>query len=173
MSDAPRYPSETSKIRDQVIGYCQGNGLDIGHGGDPIKPTAITIDLPEGMANCGDHPTNIVGDARTLPWFRDDSLDYIYSSHTLEDMEDMNGPLYDWVRVLRPGGRLVLILPDQKRYEKHCRDHEMEPNPSHKHLDLCLALARQMVLLHGRLRIIHEFQENGGYSFGIVCEKTG
>ena len=33
-------------MRDRLSGFCIGNGLDIGHGGDKIVPHAIGIDMP-------------------------------------------------------------------------------------------------------------------------------
>ena len=61
------YPSETSKHRAIFDRWVQGNGLDIGFGGDPIRLSAITLDT-DPHADCGDHPINIVGDATRLPW---------------------------------------------------------------------------------------------------------
>lgn len=45
--------SETSKARDKLIGFCTGNGLDIGHGGDKIIPTAIGLDMAVMYTNVG------------------------------------------------------------------------------------------------------------------------
>jgi SAM-dependent methyltransferase len=54
----------------------------------------------------------VVADARNLP-FKAGSLDYAISHHGLEHMRD--APLFvlhEWLRVLRLGGTLAVIVPD-------------------------------------------------------------
>ncbi len=80
--------SETSKVRKNLVKFCIGNGLDIGYGGDPILPTSICLDLPDSYAKYKDYPQHLHGDAKNLVWFRDNVLDYIYSSHVLEDFRN-------------------------------------------------------------------------------------
>src|SRR5437867_3001774 len=66
--------SETAKHRHLTIRYCQGCGLDLGSGGDPIVPWAISVDLPaeEGYGTDFGGEVELRGDAlRALPWFRD------------------------------------------------------------------------------------------------------
>ena len=67
------YQSETSKFRYLFLDYCKGNGIDIGFGGDPILPTAITIDLPIPYAETGESSQNLRGDGRNLYWFNDNT----------------------------------------------------------------------------------------------------
>ncbi len=59
-------PGETSKCRERMQRYCVGYGLDVGYGGDPIVPSAITVDLPKPYTNVGGSPLNLGGDARNL-----------------------------------------------------------------------------------------------------------
>lgn len=121
--------SETAKHREKFIPYCQGNGLDVGYGGDPIVPWAITFDLPARYSNVGDAPQNIKGDARDLYMFKDNSLDFLYSSHCLEDFENTHSVLLEWLRVIKIGGFLCLLFPNERIYRKktNCR------NLEHKH----------------------------------------
>lgn len=53
-------------------------------------------------------------DIKTLPMFEDDSVDEIYSSHSLEyfDREEVKEVLKEWRRVLKQGGILRLAVPD-------------------------------------------------------------
>ena len=53
-------------------------------------------------------------DIATLPMFEDNSVDLIYSSHTLEyfDRVQVIPVLEEWRRVLKPGGTLRLAVPD-------------------------------------------------------------
>lgn len=76
-------PGETSKCRERMQRYCVVYGLDVGFGGDPIVPSAITVDLPKPYTNVGGSPLNLGGDARNFFWFRDNFLDYVFSSHLL------------------------------------------------------------------------------------------
>src|SRR5512138_3131570 len=114
-----RWPSETSKCRARLSRYCAGSGVDIGPGGDPISPTAVRIDLPQPYSHVSDLPVQLVGDASDLRWFRDDVLDYVYSSHVLEDFEDTRAVLVEWLRVLRDGGNLVLFCPDEQAFRAY------------------------------------------------------
>jgi SAM-dependent methyltransferase len=114
--------SETAKHRDQVAPWCVGNGVDLGSGGDPVVPWALSIDLPPAEAEAyttTDHgvlPIQWRGDVRRLRWFANGSLDFVYSSHVLEDFGDWPGVLLEWLRVLKRGGVLVLLVPETVRW---------------------------------------------------------
>lgn len=125
-------PGETSKCRERLKHFCIGCGLDLGYGGDPILPTAITVDLPTPYAQVGNSPLHLKGDARNLYWFRDNVLDYVYSSHLLEDFENTYDVLKEWLRVIKPGGYLILYCPDEPTYKEHCRKTGQSYNYSHK-----------------------------------------
>ena len=51
------------------------------------------------------------GMTHSISEFADSSLDYVFSSHTLEHLEDWEQALDEWSRKLRPGGHLFLYLP--------------------------------------------------------------
>ena len=123
------YPSETSQWRHLVVQYCQGNGLDLGAAGDPIVPSAISIDLPLPYAQCGTAPIHWRGDARDLYWLADNCLDYLYSSHLLEDFLDWTPVLKEWRRVVKPGGYVVLLIPDKDLYPGGNAAHQHEGKP--------------------------------------------
>lgn len=116
--------SETSKHRERLLRWCQGDGLDLGSGGDPVVPGAISVDLPAREAerytstDFGEWPVQLHGDGRCLHWFRDGVLDYVYSSHLIEDVPQAEQPrvLAEWGRVVKPGGYLVLLYPEQERW---------------------------------------------------------
>ena len=133
------YRSETSKCRGRLATYCTGCGVDLGFGGDPINEAAIRVDLPQPYAHTGSLPVQLPGDASRLPWFRDGVLDYVYSSHLLEDFDDTKAVLSEWLRVLKPGGRLVLFCPDERVFREYCRrtgqpahGHEPDHGPRHR-----------------------------------------
>lgn len=174
MEQKKPYKSETSNYRNYLIDFCSGYGVDVGFGGDPIIPSAITIDNPEGcMAYCGDHPLNLGGDARKLSWFSDDSLDYVYSSHCLEDFENTKEILVEWLRVLKPGGKIVLLLPDQRRYEEICQKNGIEPNVAHKIKEFGIQYVENIVYEIKNAKVIYKKDFLEGYNFIVVIEKTG
>ena len=164
--------SETSNCRDRLIKYCQGYGIDIGYGGDAITPSAITMDLPMPYTKVGIHPLNLGGDARNLYWFNSNALDYVFSSHLLEDFEDTEGVLREWIRVLKVGGYLVLFLPDEQIYREHCKRTGQDYNLSHKINDFSLAYVRKIVLAKfPDIEIVHENPLVDKYSFELVARK--
>lgn len=85
--------------------YCQGRGLDIGYGGDPVVTNVRGWDFEHG-------------DAQLLRGLDDNSFDFVYSSHLLEHVPDVELALTNWWRVLKPGGYLLLLLPHRDLYEK-------------------------------------------------------
>lgn len=125
---------ETSKYREYFAKYTQGRGIDIGAGGDPINNTCIIIDNADTslIANAGGEKPNILANAGKLDIIQPESLDYVYSSHCLEDFEDTENVLYDWANRVKTGGYIALLLPNQKRYVEHCKKHGSNPNPRHK-----------------------------------------
>jgi len=163
--------SETSKVRDSLARFCVGDGLDIGYGGDSILPTAICIDLPNRYARYKETPQHLHGDARKLIWFNNNCLDYVYSSHVLEDFDDTRAAIDEWLRVLKPGGRLVLYLPDEQLYQKHCRRQGKIPSTHHVHENFSLDYIKDLIKDRSDLEIEHEMFPVGIYSFELVLRK--
>jgi ubiquinone/menaquinone biosynthesis C-methylase UbiE len=145
--------------------------MDIGYGGDPVVPHAICMDLPEGYAHYENHVQHLHGDARNLHWFRSNSLDWIFSSHVLEDFEDTLVILDEWLRVVKPGGNLVLYLPDEQTYRAYCRTHGKLPNIHHIHEKFSLAYIKRCLAQRTDVEIIHEQFPVGIYSFELVLRK--
>lgn len=93
------------------IKYMFGKGLDIGYAG--YIPGAIAI-LPEAIGIDLGYPGY---DGLTLP-FTDGSQDYVYSSHTLEHIDDYKHAIRDWFRVTRKNGHIITVVPHRDLYEK-------------------------------------------------------
>ncbi len=165
--------SETACIREEVLSYCCGNGLDIGYGGDPVVPTAITIDLPPPyIPHLGRHPQNLRGDGANLHWFRDGVLDYVYSSHLIEDFPETAPVLKEWLRVVKPGGYLILVAPVEKIYREHCRTTGQEYNTNHKIVDMSAAyIVSQLDQLKIPYRVEKRIDLIGYYGFILVVQK--
>jgi SAM-dependent methyltransferase len=86
--------------------YMSGSVLDIGCGPDLVVPHAAPFDLPQGDAN------------RILDYFPAGSFDCVHSSHCLEHMRDPEQSLKDWWALVRPGGFLITVVPDEDLYEQ-------------------------------------------------------
>lgn len=102
--------NEASKTRklwsEQLIRTVfTGAGLDIGCGSDPIFPSVTCFDKQQGDAN----------------WILDivsEEFDFVFASHVLEHMIDPRKSIVDWYRLVKPGGHLVILVPDEDLYEQ-------------------------------------------------------
>jgi SAM-dependent methyltransferase len=92
-----------------------------------------------------------VGEASHLGQIADGTYDFVLSSHSLEHSANPVKCLAEWIRVLRPGGAMLLILPDARFTFDHRRpvtsfEHLLDDYRSDKgeddltHLDEILAL---------------------------------
>jgi len=65
---------------------------------------------------------NKVSDIRNLHWLKSDSVDELYSAHTVEHISytEILQVLKEWNRVLRPGGKMIIKMPD---LDFMCRAH--------------------------------------------------
>ena len=96
--------------------YCAGKGLEIGPGLNPQSPPGSTVfvDKFRCYAQTGRIDIHVQSEAEALP-FAASTFDFLVSSHVLEHCPDTLSTLEEWLRVLRPGGRLVLRLPHARR----------------------------------------------------------
>ena len=162
------HKSETSKAREVLSKFCKGYGVDIGFGGDKIIPSAIGIDLDNPYTKTGDDPVQLGGDARKLKWFRDGVLDWVYSSHLLEDFENTTEILKEWARVLKRGGALVLYLPDEQAYREYSKKRGVGTNPAHKNEFFNLAHVEVCAIQTDMLALLYKTDIVVDYSFAIV-----
>lgn len=83
--------------------------LNLGSGAKPI-PGFVNVDLPGNW--CKVAPDVEADVSKPLP-FADNYADEIHAYHLLEHLNRWESPeiLADWLRVLKPGGLLVLELP--------------------------------------------------------------
>jgi SAM-dependent methyltransferase len=106
--------------------YFVGDGIDIGCGADNIEKFLYLFPL---MRSCrGWDMTD--GDAQFLASVPDCSFDFVHSSHCLEHLLDPCVALENWLRVLKPGGYLVVMIPDEDMYEQGAFPSAY--NPDHK-----------------------------------------
>lgn len=94
--------------------YFVGNGIDIGGKPDPLA------NYRELFARMGEVRTWDWedGDAQFLASLGNDTVDFVHSSHCLEHLVDPQAGLQNWLRVVRPGGHIVITIPDEDMYEQ-------------------------------------------------------
>ena len=100
--------SKTRGIRPKNFAetYLQGRVLDIGCGPDLIVPHAEPFDLEHG-------------NAEEIAAIRPNgAYDAVCSSHCLEHMRDVPKALRQWWALLRKGGYLIIVVPEENLYEQ-------------------------------------------------------
>jgi SAM-dependent methyltransferase len=86
-------------ILEAAAHYCRGAGYDVGAGGPTsLLPGAVAIDIINGNRH---HATS-------LP---EGKVDFVFSSHCLEHLDNPIAALEHWKSRLRAGGVLFLYLP--------------------------------------------------------------
>ena len=113
--------NETSKSK-KVWGslensIVEGQGIDIGCGPDPVRPDVRRFDWTEG-------------DANRITEYVHEQFDYVFSSHCLEHMHQPRKAILEWWSLVRPGGHLMFIVPDEDLYEQGVFPSRF--NPDHK-----------------------------------------
>jgi ubiquinone/menaquinone biosynthesis C-methylase UbiE len=129
------------------------------------------MDLPNRYANYTAHVQHLHGSADNLFWFKESSLDWVYSSHVLEDFKDTTYVLNEWLRVIKPGGVLVLYLPHEQTYRQHCIATGRPPNAHHIHEHFGPDLIKHALQHRRDTKVIHERFPVGVYSFELVIQK--
>lgn len=166
--------SETSLCRHRLARFCRGSGLDLGCGGDLVVPHAIGVDQSKPYNLVGDQPIHLRGDARVLEWFTDGCLDFVFSSHLLEDFpaEQTEAVLREWARVLRSCGHLVLYGPDEVIYRQHCKETGQNYNASHSVGSFGAAYVASVIRRIACLELTHRRDHCEVYSFELVARKV-
>lgn len=136
---------------NEVIEYTKGVGIEVGCGLNKIHTGAIGINIVLTDNDYG-YPfgAQIKADGTNLPWFSDNCLDYVFSSHCLEHFHEPERALNEWTRILRTEGYLVLILPHKKYYPNIGHPNA---NKDHKH-DFLPEDVKKMIDKIGKYEII-------------------
>ena len=66
-------------------------------------------------------PIDVVDEFDEMANFSDESVDFVLAAHVIEHVAEAIGAFETAYRVLRPGGKLVLAIPDIKRTRDRSR----------------------------------------------------
>jgi ADP-heptose:LPS heptosyltransferase/SAM-dependent methyltransferase len=109
--------NESGKIKWELVPYTRGRVLDVGCGNH--KPFAHFIGADNnkdaGIFGIVCKP-DLCMDADNLELIANGSMDAVYSSHTLEHMEEPRRVLKHWWSKVKVGGFLILYLPHKDFY---------------------------------------------------------
>jgi len=165
------YKEESRKIVWEVAPYLRGRGLDIGAGDFKVLPHVISVDNMSHAKFGFRSKPDIVCDASVLDVFAGQSMDFVYSSHTLEHIEDYTTAIKEWWRIVKQGGYLILYLPDEDEYPK-CG--QPGANPDHKwDVSYDKLLAAMDPLKGWDLVDFQKRNQDDEYSLLFIFKKTG
>jgi SAM-dependent methyltransferase len=146
--------------------YFVGHGIDIGGKPDPLGQYSGIFPLMHQVDTWDVEQ----GDAQYMNSVPDSHFDFVHASHCLEHMMDVRTALGNWTRVVKPGGYLIVTVPDEDLYERgkwpsqHNDDHKWsftvckrksELPKSINAVDLAVEFADRLEL--ERLQVIRDF----------------
>ena len=114
MDEASKSKKFWSELEWTVL---QGEGIDIGCGPDPVKPDVRRFDMQDG-------------DANVITRHVKERFDFVFSSHCLEHMHKPREAILEWWQLVKPGGHLFFLVPDEDLYEQGVFPSRF--NPDHK-----------------------------------------
>jgi SAM-dependent methyltransferase len=99
---------KTNSLRGEefIRRYFSGSVIDIGCGPDLVVPHAVPFDVEQGDAQW------------ILNYFEPESFDCVHSSHCLEHMRNVESALAQWWGLVKQGGHMVIVVPDEDLYEQ-------------------------------------------------------
>jgi SAM-dependent methyltransferase len=162
--------SKTNNVRGEDFAgrYFSGKVIDIGCGNDLVVPHAERFDKEEGDAN------NILGCREA------ESYDCVHSSHCLEHMRDVPAALGQWWGLVKPGGYLIVVVPDEDLYEQGAfpslfnQDHKATFRIAKDHSWSPISYdLRELVGALSHSRLISIERHDAGYDYALKRERVG
>ena len=166
------YLFEREKMTSPIINtfdLLKTNGLDLGCGKRKSLPVAIGVDeirgptLPFGWFSNPD----IVADVNDLP-FKDESIDWVTAAHLIEHMSDPVASMNEWLRVLKKGGVISLIVPIAEFVGRMGSD---GADSTHKH-DYTIESFMEEVIMKLDVEILAYNTYKNNWSFDCVVRKV-
>lgn len=133
-----------------LLPYCVGRGIEVGCGHRKTSETCIGVDVipkgTKGKYGCVTGQVSVAdiqASGDDLHMFMDQELDYVISRHNLEHYVDVVKTLQEWKRVLKIGGIMANVLPDETNINTMILD------PTHKHVFTPESYVRLLGLIGG------------------------
>jgi len=120
LSDTDAIRSQRSAVAERFL---TGQGVEVGAGDRPFPvPRHVRVfygDIRDAASiqsyfKTMDVRSGIPIDAQTFCGIANDSLDFVISAHVVEHLRDPIGSIVNAVRVLRPAGIHILVVPDMR-----------------------------------------------------------
>lgn len=163
--------NEAEKIKFEIVQYTRGKGVDLGCGPKKAFPHMIGVDSCKDteLFNIAMKPDVVCNDASCLDFIDNDTLDFIFSSHLLEHIQDTQAALTEWWSKIKVGGHLVLYLPHRDLYPNIGQPGS---NRDHKHDFIPQDIITYMEQIGSWDLKVNEVRSGGNeYSFLQVFEK--
>lgn len=130
---------------------CTGFGVDFGCWDDPHPAAKVLVDNQRTVWDRyhQTHEVHIRDINKGFDDWPDARFDFVYSSHLLEHLIDPHAFLRTCLRILKPGGNLVLLLPDEDFYWPNGHPHA---NPDHKWWHLSPAKVERWLYAAGPIK---------------------
>jgi SAM-dependent methyltransferase len=118
--------------------YCQGITVDIGCGAEKVHPGVLGIDKLKfgekghfGCMNGVPAVADVSADAGNLDFIPDETVDSAVSRHCFEHLPDPMKTIREWLRIIKKGGKLAMVLPNDhwKDFLSMDRDHKFRCYP--------------------------------------------
>jgi len=168
-----QYTNDLHPERLVLLPYCNGRGIDVGCGARKTTRDCIGVDITPSVAvgdsGCVDGEAcaaDICASGDALPMFEVASLDFVVARHNIEHYVDVIKTLKEWKRVLRLGGVMAIVIPDDRKIDTIRLDR------THKHAFTPESFGRYVELIGG-LEIERLETVIDGWSFVCVCRKCG
>lgn len=145
---------------------CHGNGLDVGYSKPEwCFPGAVGVDVNKVFLNHNREEVKVEKcDAKDLPIAEGDTVDYIFSSHCLEHLDNWVEVLDHWYDHLREGGTLFLYLP-------HPSQTYWAPFNNRKHVHFLHPKDIKAYLKHKGYKKIFISKRDLNHSYCVMAEK--
>lgn len=94
--------------------YFVGHGIDIGAGPDCLdRYKHVFRQMTQVDAWDWEH-----GDAQYMATVPDNMYDFVVASHCFEHMVNPYIALENWIRIVKPGGYIIITIPEEFLYER-------------------------------------------------------
>ena len=160
--------SKTLRFHKKILKpYLVGKGIDIGCGRDPVAEGVRTFDLEDG-------------DAERINESVKEKFDYVFSSHCLEHLDSPEKALSGWWSLVKKGGHLILIVPDEDLYEQGCWPSRFSQGHKHTftiHKDkswspVSINLTGMLERLGGKIVLMERQDDGHDYEMGLFDQTS-